>query len=66
MLSFFRKKSTTDVLDGIVAAVEQLSTKANPVHSEGAMDSLELAKQLGYGSLVELKDTIYGKEECRI
>lgn len=67
MLSFFRKKSTNDPLDGIVAGVEHLSTLSDTVRidssSEATMDSLELelAKQLGYGSLVELKETIYGK-----
>lgn len=65
MLSFFRKKSANDPLDGIVAAVKQLSTGTDSVRIESSsgdetMDSLELAKQLGYGSLVELKETIYG------
>lgn len=65
MLSFFRKKSAGEPLDGIVAAVGQLTVKDDSVRSvplevEEAMDSLELAKQLGYGSLVELKETIYG------
>lgn len=62
MLSFFRKKSTSDPVDGLVSDVGQLSTSdtVRSASCEEAMDSLELAKQLGYGSLVELKETIYG------
>lgn len=82
MLSFFRKKSTNDIapVDGIVTAFEQMSpTSTSPravavdaarvasdSGAETTMDSLELAKQLGYGSLVELKETIYGTNRASI
>lgn len=72
MLSFFRKKSngTIDVptVDGIIPKMEQLSTQAPslPQHDVSAgteatlMDSSELAQTLGYSSVVEMKETIYG------
>lgn len=73
MLSFFRKKSTgcidAPTVDDIVPKMEQLSAAAAAATSvrdvsacEEALDSSALAQQLGYGSLDELKDTIYG--EC--
>lgn len=63
MLSFFRKKSTTDVIDGILPKMDS-SRNAN-IESASvareALDSSELVRQLGYTSLIDLKETIYGK-----
>lgn len=63
MLSFFRKKSTTDVIDGIIPKMDpskNANTEPATVARE-ALDSNVLVRQLGYTSLIDLKETIYGK-----
>lgn len=71
MLSFFRKKSVSDVVDGIIPPVaaavimqQQLnneSASSDILHAEEALGSNELVRKLGYTSLTDLKETIYGK-----
>lgn len=75
MLSFFRKKSVSDVVDGIIPPVaaavimqQQSNKESTPPSSvaaaEEALDSNDLVRKLGYTSLNDLKETIYG--ECAV
>lgn len=81
MLSFFRKKSTGSIdaptVDGIIPKMEQLSANGaapstalnddtlNASVAVDALDSSALVQSLGYGSLDELKETIFGEFRIR-
>lgn len=70
MLSFFRKKSTSEstTADDIIPKLEELATNPNnqklSTIAKVPPNSVELLKQLGYNTPGELKETIYGKSHC--